>query len=220
MSFDAALEITPTHASPLLATLLPPSPAARAVALERHDRASPARPALEDFVRSEFRTHFGAQVRHFMPELLALRDTHGSLRAVVGCRAAANEPLFLETYTRQPIERALAERNGFLVPRERIVEIGSLACRNAAAAIAIVRALVPHLLGAGFAWVVFTGADTVMNVFQYLGLQPSALCAADPSLLGAARFEWGSYYDHDPHVMAGRIEDGFGARVRHARRPQ
>jgi hypothetical protein len=130
---------------------------------------------------------------------------------VVGCRAAAAEPLFLETYTREPIEMALAARNGFLVPRERIVEIGSLACRNATAAIAIVRALVPHLLAAGFTWVVFTGADTVMNVFRYLGLAPRALCPADPLLLGDARHEWGSYYDHRPHVMAGRIEDGCRA---------
>jgi len=112
----------------------------------------------------------------------------------------------------EPIEAALARRTGFFVPRERIVEIGSLACRNAAGAIAIVRALVPHLLHSGFTWVVFTGADTVMNVFRYLGLSPRELCRADPALLGAARHEWGSYYDHDPHVMAGRIEDGLRAR--------
>jgi hypothetical protein len=76
-----------------------------------------------------------------------------------------------------------------------------------------VRALVPQLLGAGFTWVVFTGADTVMNVFRYLGLTPRALCPADPLLLGDARHEWGSYYAHDPYVMAGRIEDGAVASV-------
>ena len=54
-----------------------------------------------------------------MPELLALRDADGAVRAAVGCRAAATEPLFLETYTREPIEAALARRTGFFVPRER-----------------------------------------------------------------------------------------------------
>jgi len=218
MSFDAALEITTPFAS------IPPPRLTRdatAAALERHDRASPARAKLEEFVHGEFLAHFGAHVRHFMPELLALPDGHGGIRAVVGCRAAATEPLFLETYTREPIEAALAAHHGIYVPRERIVEIGSLACRNATAAIAIVRALVPHLLGAGFSWVVFTGADTVMNVFRYLGLAPRALCPADPRLLGDARHEWGSYYAHDPYVMAGRIEDGFAARrAAFARRPQ
>jgi hypothetical protein len=119
--------------------------------------------------------------------------------------------LFLETYTREPIEIALASSNGFFVPRERIVEIGSLACRNGTAAVAIVRALVPYLLRAGFTWVVFTGADTVMNVFRYLGLSPRALCPADPLLLGEARHDWGTYYDHAPQVMAGRIADGLAA---------
>lgn len=220
MSFDAALDFT---ATPSLAS---PAPKQRTVgteiaALERHDGASMQRAPLESFIRDQFLAHFGARVCHFMPELLALRDVDGAVRAVVGCRAAAVEPLFLETYTREPIEVTLARRNGFLVSRERIVEIGSLACRNATGAVAIVRALVPHLIQAGFAWVVFTGADTVMNVFRHLGLSPRALCPADPKLLGDARYEWGSYYDHDPHVMAGRIEDGLRACTpRAARRAQ
>jgi len=180
--------------------------------LVEHGPLSPQRALLEDFVRHEFLTHFGAHIRHFMPQLIGLHSLDGSVRAVVGARAAALEPLFLETYTREPIETALASLNGFFVPREHIVEIGSLACRNATAAVAIVRALVPHLLRAGFTWVVFTGADTVMNVFRHLGLAPRELCHADPLLLGETRHEWGSYYDHNPRVMAGRIADGARAR--------
>ena len=210
MSFDAALEYTATP-SLVSAPTRRRRLATESATLERHDRASRQRAPLESFIRDEFLTHFGARVCHFMPELLALRDADGAVRAVVGCRSAAAEPLFLETYTREPIEAALARRNGLFVPRERIVEIGSLACRNVTAAIAIVRALVPHLLQSGFTWVVFTGADTVMNVFRHLGLSPRELCPADPSLLGDARHEWGSYYDHNPHVMAGRIEDGLRA---------
>ena len=213
MSFDAALEIATPPPSGVLPAFRRVEPAAIA-ALEQHDRHSTQRAEVEEFVRGEFHAHFGARVKHFMPKLLALRGTDGALRAVVGCRAAAAEPLFLETYTRMPIEAAIAERTGLLVPRERIVEIGSLACRSATAAVAIVRALVPHLLGAGFTWVVFTGADTVMNVFRYLGLSPRPLCSADPLLLGDARHEWGNYYDHRPQVMAGRIQDGLRASPR------
>jgi hypothetical protein len=179
--------------------------------LVSHDARSRQRGELEEFVRHEFLAHCGARVRQCMPELLGRHGLDGSIRAVVGCRAAAAEPLFLETYTREPIEIALGSLNGFFVPREQIVEIGSLACRNATAAVAIVRALVPYLLRAGFSWVVFTGADTVMNVFRHLGLAPRALCPADPLLLGDARHDWGTYYDHEPHVMAGRIADGMAA---------
>lgn len=219
MSFDSCVDATPasSFAPPLIGCRHSPPRGA----LERHDAASPERAPLEDFVRQQFLRHFNARVKHFMPELLALRDGDGTIRSVVGCRAAAHEPLFLETYTRAPIEDELAARNGFWVPRERIVEIGSLACRSARGAIEIVRALVPYLLGTGFSWVVFTGADTVMNVFRYLGLSPLPLCRADAYLLGDARRDWGSYYDHDPHVMAGRIQDGaFAAHPLAARGPQ
>jgi hypothetical protein len=209
MSFDVGLD----YATPAFTPSVPLAvPSRCAPTLERHDRASPSRAELEAFVRDEFRAHFDARVTQFMPELLALRTSSGTLRAVVGCRAAAREPLFLETYTRQPIESVIARHTGLVIARERIVEIGSLACRSAGGAIAIVQALVPHLLAAGFSWVVFTGATTVMNVFQHLGLAPAPLCPADPLLLGEARHAWGRYYDHAPHVMAGRIADGATAR--------
>jgi hypothetical protein len=216
MSFTPCFDVAKPPALLNAGTVL--EPAAATGLLVSHDRFSPQRAPLEEFVRREFFAHFGARIRHFMPELLALHGQDGAVRAVVGCRAAAAERLFLETYTREPIESALAARNGFFVPREHIVEIGSLACRSAGAAVAIVRALVPHLLRAGFSWVVFTGADTVMNVFRHLGLEPRLLCEADAGLLGDARRDWGTYYDHNPKVMAGRIADGASAEPVRARR--
>lgn len=219
MSFDgtADFDLTPLAVGRARLAVAPESSS-----LERHSTVSPERAALEEFVRREFLSHFNARVTQFMPELLALRGGDGEIRAVVGCRAAARERLFLETYTQEPIERVLSRHKGFVVARERIVEIGSLACRTASGAIAIVQSLVPYLLSAGFSWVVFTGATTVMNVFRYLGLAPEPLCAADPRLLGEARHAWGTYYDHSPHVMAGRIVDGTAAapRRRARRLPQ
>lgn len=209
MSFDTGIDLDVPQVAPPAPRAHRPRPLP---GLERHGAASPRRGQLEDFVRAEFLAHFGARVTHFMPELLALRAANGELRAVVGCRAAARERLFLETYTREPIERVLARHNGFAVARERIVEIGSLACSSASGAIAIVQSLVPHLLSVGFSWVVFTGAATVMNVFRHLGLKPEPLCPADPLLLGEARHAWGTYYAHSPYVMAGRIVDGTAAR--------
>jgi hypothetical protein len=211
MSFDTSLEFDMPQGA--LSPSLHGRPHHPPV-LERHHANSPRRAQLEEFVCAEFLAHFGARVTQFMPELLALRAATGELRAVVGCRPAARETLFVETYTREPIERVLARHNGFAVARERIVEIGSLACRSASGAIAIVQALVPHLLSAGFGWVVFTGATTVMSVFSHLGLKPEPLCSADPLLLGDARHAWGTYYHHSPFVMAGRIIEGAAAMPR------
>jgi hypothetical protein len=175
-----------------------------------HSRRSGERRRLEEFVKREFAIHFGARVKHFMPLLLGLHDSTGGVRAVVGCRSAAEAPLFLETYTRMPIESTL-ETLGVDAARDEIVEIGGLACRDARAAVDIVGALIPYLLEAGFSWVVFTGADTVKSVFRRMRLVPMVLCRADPALLGPERNDWGSYYDHHPEVMAGRLCDGRAA---------
>lgn len=184
---------------------------ARPSYLIRHDSGSPFRRLVEDFIAAEFREHFGAEIRSFMPMLVGLHDAGGRLKAAVGYRAAASEPLFLESYTNGPIEQVLARQSGVHVSRGEIVEVGSLACTGGRAAMEIVAALGPALIGEGFSWVVFTGADTVRNVFRRLHLKPVALCIANKTVLGAAQQEWGSYYEHNPVVMAGRLADGIGA---------
>ena len=178
--------------------------------LEMHALPSKRRARIEQFIRAEFREHFGARITTFMPVLVGLHDSRGEVLGAVGCRSAADERLFLETYTQAPIESVIAERLGVNVRRDEIVEVGSLACRNGRVAMAMVQALVPHLLEAGFSWVVFTGADTVVRVFQRLHLAPQELCIAEQSKLDADQREiWGSYYEHDPKVMAGRLLEGI-----------
>lgn len=177
--------------------------------LIEHARCSVGRAQVEEFIRREFFEHFGACIKGYMPRLLALHEPDGEVRAAVGMRGAGDGRLFLERYTRAPVELVIAERVGYTVPREQIVEVGSLACRGGRAAMDIVKAVIPALIGAGFTWVVFTGADTVLNVFRRLKLAPHALCTADKHLLGDEQHDWGTYYDHNPVVMAGRLVDGI-----------
>jgi hypothetical protein len=178
--------------------------------LVSHAHASADRRNVETFIRREFREHFDARITHFMPVLVGLHDGRRSILAAAGCRNAGDERLFLEAYLDTPIEQAIAERFGADVPRDEIVEVGGLACRNGRPAIAMIQALVPYLLEAKFKWVVFTGADTVVRVFQRLHLFPQRLCRADKSRLDYDQQRaWGRYYDHDPHVMAGRLLEGI-----------
>lgn len=185
---------------------------ARESILVRHGVASPYRRCIESFIAREYREYFDADITEFMPTLVALHDANCRLKAAVGYRAAATGKLFLETYTNGPIEQVLHRQSGWRVVREEIVEVGSLACNNGRAAMEIVAALGPALIEQGFSWVVFTGADTVRNVFRRLNLRPMALCIANKSMLGGRQHEWGSYYDHNPVVMAGRLADGVAAR--------
>jgi hypothetical protein len=179
--------------------------------LVRHDEQSPTRDRVQQFIVREYRRHFAAEVTEFMPILVGLHGADGSLRAAVGYRSARDGPLFLEAYTKAPIEQMVQLQTGVSVPRNQIVEVGSLACTGGRAAMEIVTALVPALIEDGFSWVVFTGADTVRNVFRRLKLRPVALCIANKAVLGERQHDWGSYYDHNPVVMAGRIADGMMA---------
>jgi len=177
--------------------------------LVRYRSASPERQRIEQFIADEYRRHFDARLTEFMPTLTGLYSPDGTLEAAAGYRAAADGPLFLEAYTNEPVEQLLRELKGLDVSRDRIVEVGSLACRGGRAAMEMVAALVPALIEEGFSWVVFTGADTVRNVFRRLQLKPVALCIANKTVLGEKQHQWGSYYDHNPIVMAGPIAEGI-----------
>jgi len=180
-----------------------------ATRLVHYRNASAERRQVEQFIVSEYCRHFDARVTEFMPTLVGLHGGDGELQAAAGYRAAADGPLFLEAYTNGPIEQRLRELRGIDVARSEIVEVGSLACRGGRAAMEMVAAMVPVLIEEGFTWVVFTGADTVRNVFRRLQLKPVALCIANKAVLGERQREWGSYYDHNPVVMAGPIADGI-----------
>jgi len=206
----AATAITPDPTGvPYARAAVTPAPDADAPELRLHGTDSPWRKDIEALVQREYRRHFDADVRAFMPQFVALHDAAGDILAVVGCRSAATQELFLEIYADRPIEDMICEQTAEPVHRAEIVEIGSLVCRDARAGIALIRALVPFLVRHGFEWVTFTGADTVVRMLRSLNLLPLALCVADRERLGAAQAAWGSYYEHDPVVMAGRLRDGL-----------
>ncbi len=64
----------------------------------------------------------------------------------------------------------------------------------------------PHLAGQGFEWVVSTLTQELRNLFVRMGVAPLALGVADPAVLGDEAAQWGSYYDHRPLVLAGRLD--------------
>jgi hypothetical protein len=181
-------------------------PAARSLRLLAVDGAR--RAAVEDFVRARFAAHYQAQVRHFMPRLFALEAADGSLHGAVGCRAAAEQELFLERYLDEPVERVIARRAGARIERDGIVEVGNLAAHGAGTARLLIIALTRILAAEGLRWVCFTGTPGLINSFRRLGLEPLTLGPADPRRMGAELPEWGSYYEAGPLVMAGEIPGG------------
>ncbi len=167
------------------------------------------RAALEQFIHARFAAVHHADVQHFLPELLALHDSHGRLIAAVGMRLADTGPLFLERYLDEPVDAAVSRLAGSLLTRECLVEVGNLASLSAGSARIMIIAVTWLLASRGLQWVVFTGAGTLINSFQRLGLVPGVLAAADPCRLDGAQVHWGTYYAQQPRVYAGNIGQGF-----------
>jgi hypothetical protein len=166
------------------------------------------RRSVESYISAVFADRFSAQLDQLLPNLIATYDENGMISAAAGYRSAASEKLFLEQYLDLPIEATIRSKYGEAVDRSRIVEVGNLATNGGRAAIALIADLIPELITQGFTWVVFTGNDAVRNLFRRLHLFPFAICQADKAVLGAAGSAWGTYYEHHPIVMAGRLIDG------------
>ena len=165
----------------------------------------PQRGEVEAYIQSVYAARYGAQVRSFMPALVALRDAEGELVAAAGYRCAAEQPLFLERYLAGPVEGLLPPQHGAPPARHSIAEVGHLASARAGQGRRLILQLGPHLAAQGFDWVVSTTTEELRHLFARLGIAPQVLGVGDPALLGAEAAAWGSYYEHRPLVLAGRI---------------
>lgn len=173
--------------------------------LVAYERGQPGRETAEQFVREGFfRTH-QACVQSFLPTLLTLTDRQGVIRGVVGCRFAAEEPLFLERYLDQPIESLISARTGARVRRETLVEVGNLSCRNSRVAQSLVGMLPRYLLGRGYTWIAFTATSSIRRILRHSGARLLDLGPAEAARADGSGDHWGHYYDNDPRVMAGYL---------------
>lgn len=189
----------------------PPSPAVPRLSAPRlvQVRDAGERQAVQALIRESFAREHQAQVRQFMPHLLALRDEGGQLLAAVGYRLAAQAPLFLERYLDAPIEQVLAARMHREVARSQIVEVGNLATARPGQARRLIAAMTALLAAQDLRWVAFTATQHLSNSFRRMNLATHVLASADPARLGDERADWGTYYDGAPHVLAGGIAEGL-----------
>ena len=145
------------------------------------------------------------------------RDHPQTLMAAAGMRPASSGPLFLEHYLEEPLESAISRLAGVTLGRERMVEVGNLASLSAGSARIMITTVTWLLATRGLRWVAFTGASTLINSFQRLGLVPTVVAQADPARLNETAQCWGHYYAQHPHVYVG---DRWRAAGAYTERPQ
>ena len=169
-----------------------------------HHKASPERFALKQLIHHRFAQTYGADVRAFMPWLVALSSKERP-SIVAGFRSAEKEPLFTEQYLDDPIEAVIACQSGKLVSRHQIVEIGNLAGSQPGMSRLFFLMLNMFLNQIGFKWVVFAATATVETMLKSMRFHPITLCDAVGDKLGEQMHEWGSYYETHPKVLTGYL---------------
>ncbi|KPU95127.1 hypothetical protein APR50_06380 [Variovorax paradoxus] len=191
-------------------------PEALAPELTLHGIGDPRRADVENFISEVYARRYSAKVPHFAPVLVGLREG-GKLLAAAGYRSAAQEQLFLERYLPSPVEAMLAANADARPTRAEIVEVGHLAANRGGEGRRLIQLLAPHLAAEGFEWVVGTVTQELRPMLVRLGVAPLTLGAADPAVLGEEAALWGSYYDHQPVVLATHLKRALRRYM--ARRP-
>ncbi|HLO77069.1 MAG TPA: thermostable hemolysin [Magnetospirillum sp.] len=164
------------------------------------DRNHPLRGLLERTVGEVFHAEFGARVPCFPNRLVASLTGDGAPQAVAGLRFA-EDGFFSEAYLDTPIETALTAAIGRPVARGGVVEFSSLAAPRPGAAMPLIGWAIRLSLAHGGSVGLFTATRRLRTLLRRTGLECLDLGPARPERLADAS-PWGSYYLHDPRVMA------------------
>lgn len=168
----------------------------------------PRRARVESFIARRYQEAFGARLGAFLPNLLMLETADGHMRAALGYRVASSGRLFVEDYLDQPAEQCVAAALKRPVERANLVEVGNLAAEPGLGR-AVVLSMTRFLAAHGYRQVLFAATGMLRSSFGRLGLTPVALAPARAERLRDQRSNWGSYYQTQPVVLCGDLEDGM-----------
>jgi hypothetical protein len=165
--------------------------------------ASAQTPVLHQFIRQRYADTYQAHINHFLPLLLASFTTSG-VQGVLGLQPGISGQFFVEQYADIPIEQQISKATGRAVDRRQVIETGNLASMKGGSQRLFI-VLTELLYQAGFHWVCFTATPQVQALLHRLGFAPELLGPADPTRLPDCGQQWGSYYQHQPNVLAGDV---------------
>lgn len=170
------------------------------------------RASVEAAIRSIYAERYGALLTSFARTIVAELDASGGVECAAGIRFGY-EALFSECYLDQPIEKILQSRCDRDFQRARIVEVSHLVGTNAGCSIAFVRDLIELLNSQDVESAIFTATRPLRGLLRRNGIQMLELGRAERSRVDDPDI-WGSYFDHDPRIVAVVQHDPFAATKR------
>ena len=167
---------------------------------------SPDFQPAKNFISKAYELEFGASIEVNYPTLISVYDGCGKILAAVGLRRAGDEPLFLEQYIKQPLESALFPFAPHDINRKAIAELGSFATSRSSASIYLMGATAAYLVMQKVEYASVTATDKLVRLFGLFNFDIRVICPAQKSALHCNDVDWGSYYDCNPQVAIGSVQ--------------
>jgi len=174
-----------------------------------HDRKE-----IERFTHDIYALRYKANITHFLPNLVAMRDKESKqIIATAGFKRASegsgHKSLFLERYLDFPIEKAASAVGGRSFKRSEFVEVGNLAGAIPGAGYLVILTLAEYLTKLGHAWIAFTLTKNMVRAFESLNLKPIPLVGAAENRVEDGHATWGEYFKSNPEVMIGDMQSAY-----------
>ena len=167
--------------------------------------ATVQRARVERFIERRYLDRFGSRIVEHYPTLLSLQSDDGNVRATIGLRNAFREPLFLERYFDEPIERMISHAMGAMPARADILEIGNMASIGRTASARLIAASASYLGNSRCRYAVVTATEELRRMLGAFGFAWRTLGPARADKLPDHGRSWGSYYEQNPEVLVGDI---------------
>lgn len=183
----------------------------RSISLHVHPRVPTVQRArVERFIERQYFARFGSLIVEHYPTLLSLQTNEGNVLATIGLRDASREPLFLERYFDEPIERMISHTTGARPPRADILEIGNMASIGRMASARLIAASSSYLATCHCRYAVVTATQDLRRMLGSFGLAWRGLGSARADRLPDHGRSWGTYYEQNPEILVGEIRQSSG----------
>jgi hypothetical protein len=179
----------------------------RVIALADHLRAR-----VERLIRTTYWERFEARLGVLPSTLVAAVGASGTVECAAGIRYSGHV-FFSEQYLDQPVETALRYRTGRAAHRSRVIEICNLVGKKPGRSLPFIRDIIEFAESADAEWAIFTATKPLRALLERSGLKMTELARANRGRVPNPA-DWGSYYDHDPRVMAVHSDATFMRRRR------
>jgi hypothetical protein len=158
------------------------------------------RARVEHEIRTTYWERFQARLVRLPRTLIANVSASGTIECAAGVRLS-DDDFFSECYLDLPVEIALQHRFGLPVQRRRIIEVCNLAGRKPGRSLPFIASFIAFAESDEFDWVIFTATKSLRTLLERSGLRMTQLARAEHFRVPNPS-DWGTYYEHDPRVMA------------------